>query len=360
MRSSGRIRTPLVAAGVLGAGLLLAACSSGTEAASSSAAAPSSSAAAPASSAAAVSEEPADAGEPVNVAYLSFAVANTYDEPMLAAAQAVADASNATVTVFDAANDPDKQFSQLQDAVSSGTFDAIIVQAINGTGLIPQIEEAIAQGIKVVVMDQIVGPDLSTDQPQVDGLSGNVVFVPTEIGEKLGGLAVEACADKDPCDVGYIYAIKVSALDTAVRQGFDAATAGSSVTVAAEGENFFTVEGGLKAAQDMLQKNPDLDVIVSADQGIIGAQQAVQAAGISPLLIGYGGSEIGLGAVADGSWFGDVMQAPADEGTAAMTAAIAAVRDGTDTGAVNPLSSLPNGGVVTKDNVDQFTAQWKG
>lgn len=354
MRIHHRSRLPILTAGALSVGLLLAACSSNSESGQATTAEPSSAAAS------VTAAEPSVPATPVRVAYLSFAVANTYDEPMLAAAQAVADAKDAEVTVFDAANDPDKQFSQLQDAVSSGQFDAIIVQAINGSGLIPEIQNALSQGIKVVVMDQIVGPDLSTDQPQVDGLSANVVFVPTEIGTKLGGLTAEACKSKDPCQVGYIYAIKVSALDTALREGFDAAIAGSTAHVVAEGENFFTVEGGLKAAQDMLQKNPDLDVIVSADQGIIGAEQATKAAGLSPALIGYGGSELGLAAIKDGSWYGGVMQAPTDEGRVAMEAAIAAVRDGTDTGAFNPLTDLPNGGVINQDNVGEFVAQWKG
>ena len=57
------------------------------------------------------------------IAYLSFAVANSYDAPMLAAAKAAAKAQGAKITVFDANNDPKKQFSQLQtvDARSSTT-----------------------------------------------------------------------------------------------------------------------------------------------------------------------------------------------------------------------------------------------
>ena len=49
---------------------------------------------------------PADGGgggeeERLQIAYISFAVANTYDEPMLAEAQRVADENNAELTVFD-------------------------------------------------------------------------------------------------------------------------------------------------------------------------------------------------------------------------------------------------------------------
>ena len=53
----------------------------------------------------------ANANKPVRIAYLSFAVANSYDAPMLAAAQTVAKDNNSTIKVFDAANDPKKQFA---------------------------------------------------------------------------------------------------------------------------------------------------------------------------------------------------------------------------------------------------------
>ena len=64
------------------------------------------------------------------VAYLSFAVANSYDAPMLAAAKSVAKAQGASVVVFDAANDPKKQLSQLQTVIASKQYTGIIVQPI--------------------------------------------------------------------------------------------------------------------------------------------------------------------------------------------------------------------------------------
>src|SRR4029450_4541554 len=197
-RNARRHRSAGAALAVLAAALTVAACgSSGDDSTSSS-----------------TTKAAANANKPVRIAYLSFAVANSYDAPMLAAAQTVAKDNNSTIKVFDAANDPKKQFAQLQTATSSGDYDAIIVQPIFGTGLITGVQDAIAAGKKVVNMDQILGKDLSTDQPQVDGLSGNVVFVPTEIGTKLGNLVKQACQESshDPCKIGYLYEIKASAL----------------------------------------------------------------------------------------------------------------------------------------------------
>ncbi|HZR93998.1 MAG TPA: sugar ABC transporter substrate-binding protein [Gaiellaceae bacterium] len=296
----------------------------------------------------------------VRIAYLSFAVANSYDAPMLAAAKQAAKKGGATITVFDAANDPKKQFAQLQTADSSGQYDAILVQPIFGTGLIGEVKKAIKKGIKVVNFDQIMGPNLSTARSQVPGLAGNVVFVPTDLGAKWGKLAVAACAAKklDPCNIGFLYDIKASALDVAIRKGFDSSTKGhSNMKIVAEGETFFTPAKALAAVQTMIQAHPEINLIVGSDQGIEGAQQVV---GKDVALVGYGGGAVGLKQIAAGRWYGTVMQRPATEGRMAVETAIRAVRTGKLSPGVNVLASLPNGGIVTKANVSKFKAEWPG
>jgi ribose transport system substrate-binding protein len=327
----------------------LAACSSGGSSASS----------------ASSSSSPTSAGKTLSIAYLSFAVENSYDAPMLAAAQAVAADNNATLKVFDANNSPQTQFSQLQDAINSGQYQGIILQPIFGTGLLSLVKQAISKGIKVVNMDQILGPDLSTDKPQVAGLSANVTFVPTEIGTKLGNLVVQACKSKNlsPCNVGYLYDIKASALDVAIHGAFvKAIAADPAVKVAAEGQSFFSPTVGLTAVQNMLQANPSLNLIVGSDQGIEGGAQALTTAHKTGkvILVGYGASAAALQGVASGAWYGDVAQAPASEGRLAVVAMIKALRDGTSSGGIDPVAGLPNSGVVTKDNASQFTAEWPG
>src|SRR5690349_21948454 len=46
-------------------------------------------------------------------------------------------------------------------------------------------------------------------------------------------------------------------LDTAIKDAFDAAVAGSPVEVVREGQGFFSALGGLSAAQDMLQRSEE-------------------------------------------------------------------------------------------------------
>ena len=300
------------------------------------------------------------AKKPVRVAYLSFAVANSYDAPMLAAAKKVAKAQGASVAVFDAANDPKKQLAQLQTVSTSKQYNAIIVQPIFGPQLLSTVKAAIKAKIKVVNMDQILGTNPGTAKPPVAGMSGNVVFVQTQIGRKQGGLVVKACAAlrASPCKVGYLYSVKVSSLDTAIKKGFDAVTAGHNIHVDAEGETFYNPANALKAAQTMLQAQPGLNVIVGADQGATGAQQAL--GGKKVTLIGYGGGAVGLKAVKSGAWYGTVMQRPATEGKLAMQCAIKAVRTGKGCAGIDVLKNMPNGGVVTKANASKFKAEWPG
>jgi ribose transport system substrate-binding protein len=266
--------------------------------------------------------------------------------------------------VFDANNNPQTQFNQLQTVISSGQYNGIITQPIVSTGLVSLVQQAISKGIKVVNMDQIMGPSLSTDQPQVQGLSANVTFVPTKIGTQLGEQVIAACKSKDlsPCKVGYLYDIKASSLDEAIYGGFSTAIKGSPVQVVTNGQSFFTPTTGETAVQQMLQAQPGLNLVVGSDQGIEGATVALQTAHLTGkvLLVGYGASSAAIAGVASGAWFSDVAQAPASEGRLAVQSLVKALQAGTDSGAVDPVAGFPNGGIVTKATAKQFTGEWPG
>ena len=297
------------------------------------------------------------------IAYLSFAVANSYDAPMLKAARAVAKKQGATVNVFDAANDPKKQLSQLQTVSSSGQYDGILVQPIFGPQLIPTIRQTLRRGTKIVNIDQILGANPGTARPPVAGLSGNVVFIQTAIGQKQGQLVRAACRanNLNPCNVGFLYSVKASSLDSAIRRGFNAAIKGTrSIRVVAEGETFYQHAVALKAAQTMLQGNSDINLIVGADQGATGAEIAARGANRDVVFVGYGGGGVGLKAVRAGRWFGTVMQRPATTGRVGMQCIVSAVRNNRNCGGVDVLKGLPNGGVVTRANVSKFKAEWPG
>ena len=314
-------------------------------------------------------QAPADTGggeeETLQIAYISFAVANTYDEPMLAEAQRVADENNAELTVFDGNLDPSLQVTLIQDVVASGQYDGMIVQPVYGPAVYDAVQAAIDAGITVVNIDQILGDDFTSGATQLEGLSANVVFVGSILGQKFGEQAVAACAsqDLDPCNVAYLHDLKTSAVSIALWDAFNEVTAGTPVTVVAEGETFWNPAAAQTAVADILTANPNIDAIVTSDQGLQGAALAIEAAGQSLsdyLLVGYGGSVWGQEHVADGTVFSDVLMAPATTGRLGMEALIDALRNGNNHGDIDPFKDFPNNGVITQDTADQFTGEWAG
>ena len=317
---------------------------------------------APATTAAAAPAPTAAAPESFNVAYLSASSANTWLLASREQMEAVAAGASVTMTEFDAQFDPGLQTTQMQDVVASGQYDGIIVTAIVGPGLAPDIEAALDAGLEVVVLNQVVGTDLTTADPQVDGVAASVMAPPQRSGERLGALAVQACEGNDSCGVVFIYGIKGIPLDDALRSGFDSVIADhANISVVAEGEGqYLGPEGGMNAIQDIMQATPDFDVVVGADQSIEGIEIVLREEGMlgSVKLIGLGGSAAAIQGISNGSWFGGIYGAPGDEGRYAMEAMVAALRDGTVTGGIDPAEALPDGGLVTAANVSQFEAQW--
>lgn len=313
-------------------------------------------------------EEPAEGGsseETLQVAYISFAVANTYDEPMLAEVERVAAENNIEITVFDGNLDPNLQVTLIQDVIASGQYDGMITQPIFGPALVDVVRQAIDAGITVVNVDQILGDDFTTRETQVEGLAANVVFVPSELGTKLGEQVVDACASQnlDPCNVAFLHDVKASAIGVALYDAFNAVIEGTPVTIVAEGETFYNPAAAQTAVADILTANPNIDLIATSDQGLQGAVAAIEAAGgalSDYLMVGYGGSVWSQQKVAEGVVYANVLQVPATEGRLAMEAMVDALRNGVNQGDVDPFAGLPGGGVITIDNASEFTGEWAG
>ena len=301
--------------------------------------------------------------EGLRIAYLSGSSANTWYASSREQMQRIADENGIEMVEFDAAFDPAAQTAQLQDVIASGEYDGVIVAAVNGPGLIPDIEDALAQGIQVVVLNTVVGDDLAEGAPQVEGIAASSLAPPVENGERMGELTVQACEGIDPCRVVYLYGIKGFPLDVALKEGFDNVLARNpSVNIVAEGEGqYLGPEGGINAIQDILIAQPAFDVVMGADQSIQGVEIVLGDEDMDDVkLIGLGGSITGLQAVAEGRWFGVVFGAPGSEGANAMNAMILALTEGTFSGGINPLANVTDNGLVTAENVDQFTGQWDG
>ena len=292
------------------------------------------------------------------VAFFGFASANSFAQATWAGVQDAAKKEGVQTKFFDPNFDPAKQVSQMQNAIASGQYQAFVVQANDGNAVVPVIKEAINAGIKVVAEFTPVGTRYDTIAPQVPGL----IFVgeaPTWNGKALGELGVQACKGLDPCNVAYLEGFKALPLDNArtgaVKQ--ELATA-SNVKVVASVEGGYTQASGLKAAQNVLQAHPNVNVMIGSSQAIEGAGGAIKDAGKAGKikLIGNGGSTQAVSAVKADKWFAAYVIAERSSGAKATALAIAAAR-GDKVAPSFDTRKLQNP-IGTKENLGSFTGQY--
>ncbi len=347
--SASRARVAALLAGAVLASLAVAACGSSS---SSSSSASSSNAAASSGS-----------SKHLKIAYMSFAVANSYDAPMLAAAQAVAADNNATLTVFDANNDPNKQFSQLQDAITSGGFDGIITQPIESTNLIPLVQQAIGKHIKVVNIDQIIGPKLDTFEN-----AGARACRATSRSCRPTSARSSASSSCRPAR-RTTSTRATSATSTTSRRRRSTSRSARALTRrsprrrrsrSSPGSGLLHPGHGPDGHPGHAPGQPDLSLIAGSDQGIEGASQAIGKKKV--VLVGYGGSAAGVAGVKLGRLVRDDRAGTRDRGPGQVRSTLVqALRHGSnDSAAMDPLAGLPDGGVITKSNASQFHPEWPG
>ena len=258
------------------------------------------------------------------IAFFGFAAANSFAQATWAGVKQTAKKNHVSAKFFDPNFNAQTQVSQIQDAITTGRYQAFVIQANDGNAVIPAIKQALAAHIAVVAEFTPVGSNYATIKPPVRGL----VFVgeaPVWNGQSLGKLGIQACAGKNPCNVAYLEGFKSLPLDNARTDAVKTTLAtASNVKLAADVEGGYTQASGLKAAQDVLQAHPEIDVMIGSAQAIEGAEQAIKTAGKEGKikLIGNGGSCQAIAGVRDGTWFATYIIAEKSSGAKAAQFAI--------------------------------------
>jgi ribose transport system substrate-binding protein len=258
-----------------------------------------------------------------NVAVLVGSDANAYQAAGVTAIKATAPKYHAKITVFDSDFDATTQYTQMQDVITSGKYQAILMDPDDGPGLVSLVHQAAAAHILVGAWNQPIGSNVTTPTPTVAGVTTQVMFPIEPNGVVMGDLTLKACAASDfnPCNVAFLYYSEGSTYDTAIVQGFDSATKGnSSIKVVGGANTDATRQGGLTAAQTLLQGNPNIDVMIGTSQAAEGAIPAVAAANVGHkvYLLGESLTRQGAADVKAGTLYGGSQAMANEEGSLAL------------------------------------------
>jgi len=223
-------------------------------------------------------------GEPLKIAEFDYGQQVPYNVALAKGVRDAAAANGAEVTMFDARINPATQRNQIQNALASGRFNAMIVVAVDGDAVCQQVSRDIpAAGIPVVVLaDEICGRDANSGDELWN--PGTVAYVGEDnaslyrgfmdkVLEQVGGRG-EAIAVVGPPAVSVTKVFAQTVRDTA------AANPGFKLADVAYTD--FTSASALTRTQNLLNAHPDADAIVMMYGGQLpGVVQAVKQAGRS-------------------------------------------------------------------------------
>jgi ribose transport system substrate-binding protein len=301
-------------------------------------------------------------GGEIRIAYLAAFTNHDWAQTGIAAATQTAEAGGATIEVFDAQSDPTAQYAQVQDIVTSGRFDGMVIMTVDGPSIVPAVEEAVAAGLGVVDVAFPVGDDLTTRDPQVDGMVGSVVISAKENGQTLADIVIQACEGIDPCKVGILPgSLTVSADAARVREIESVLADQPNVQVAAMQETGYTTDGAYGVAQTILTATPDLNLFIAiGSESVVGAERAVVDAGLEGKVKLAGGacSSNATTALEEGRYFACYRGTPIEDNQAAVDLILKWIK-GEPIGDNSPdpgADAWPD--VVTKVNLEGRVGEW--
>lgn len=226
-------------------------------------------------------------------------------------------------------------------AMISRSVSALVVAPTEPKQLQPILQQAVDQGIPVVLVDtDIPGWDAKTSFVGTDNLAAG----------KVGGQFALTVATR-----GNVAILAGTPGNTATQDrvtGFKQGIGGSGLNVVAELSANSDRAQGRSVAADILQRNPDLTMIFAAnDEMALGAVQAVGAAGKAGQvkIIGFDGTKDAVDAILAGTMVGSVAQNPFKMGEAGVQAALKASNGESVDKRIDTGSTM-----VTRDNAADF------
>ncbi len=303
-------------------------------------------------------------GKHVSVAFLNEII-TSYTIPMTDSMEAAAKADNASVKMFNGNDDPSTQEAQCATAITSGTYQAILEYPVNGAAAAACARLAVAHHIAFVPLDSPVGPDPTSTAIQVPGIKAQVLGSALSIDANASVQLVKmACSHfAPPCTIVQTEALPAFFYSTykVSHEQPQFKKLGYKVLATPVIGNFDDPAGTKSAVQAILAKGQKIDVIISDDDSSVQGAVQLKKEGKLPktLIIGDGGSSLGLKSIAEGYEFGTVYDVPRTEAAVALQEAADLVRgQPVPPPATKTQLNLTKYYIITKANVNKVTPQW--
>ncbi len=291
--------------------------------------------------------------EAPHVAFFGFATDNSFAQATWKGVEEAAAKEHGTAYFFNGAFSATTQVSQMETATTSGKYNVFVVQANDGSSVVPEVKAAIAKGIVVVAEFTQVGSTYATIAPQVKG-EISVVEDTVLNGKDLGELADTACRSLSRCNVVYLEGFTTLPLTVArSNEVVKVLKSTSKVHLLEETKGGYTASTGETAAEDVLTAHPTVNVIIGSSQACEGVTVVLKDRGLvgKVTIIGNGGSTQAVTYVRKGTWYATFGIPEVTDGYDATLYGIEKLHGGHPPTATNSATLGPNHGVWTQSVV---------
>ncbi|MFV0332949.1 MAG: substrate-binding domain-containing protein [Tropicimonas sp.] len=276
-----------------------------------------------------------------------------YFAAQVAAVEKAATDAGCEITTADSQSDFSKQINDVEDMVAKG-INILIINPRDQEALVPVVNAATAAGVKVVAMDSTLNQRANFISQVRSSSDENGRLVGDWIARRMKGTPIRMILlsgnQGNPGGLerrmGVIKGITEAQL---VNEG------AVNLQILGQGWGNWATDGGLQAAEDLLQAHPDANLIVGEnDSMVLGAVQAAKAAGLENILFAAAadGQREALAMIKDGSYGATGLNDPDLVGRTAFDVAYKAFKG--ELPADFPKEYFTPADVISKDNVDKY------
>lgn len=242
------------------------------------------------------------------IAYIAEGLQYPYSAALAKGVQDEGKALGQKIIVFDGKGSAETQANLVQDAIAQ-KVDAVLISPWD-TGLAPRwVKQLHAAGIPVAAVHTQVGnKNFLGIKEQAFQLIENEVLT----GKYAADLALKSISGG-----GKVAIVDGAAGAAAVPERaklFKAMTAKAGYKTVAEQPGDWVADKSEAACQNMLTANPDIKLFYAeSDDMAVGCASAVSSAGSKAVVLGVGGSKLGVNAIKSGKVYGTICYQPYTE-----------------------------------------------
>jgi ribose transport system substrate-binding protein len=246
-----------------------------------------------------------------------------------------------------------KQIADVEDMVAKGV-NLLILNPRDPEGLVTTADAATAAGVKVVIMDSSINTKANVITQVRSSNDQNGFMVGQWLAKKMQGTPIkmillsgsqgnEVGRDRR---LGVFRGLVEGQLVNEGRAGFE---------VLGQGWGGWSHEEGLKAAEDLLQAHPDVNVVLGEnDSMVLGAMKALEAAGRTDVLVlaAADGQKEALALIKEGKYGATGLNDPDLVARTAVDIGLKALSG--ELPSDFPKLNLTTPDVITQENVDKY------